>query len=1303
MLLTFLFSLPNRVLHSLRGSWMWLAMVLLSCSLTAHAQFVTKNAYVEADVSADGQGLVSLFYANTSHLQGIIHPSQTSYLTILVNGTSYYTNNQHLPLNGPPPAPPPYPAFPAGYLENGKTSYTGPNKDTIETIWEPQGPNTYKVIQDIYPVAFPIEGSGQVVFRFSIVNLQNKPLSVQPQYLLDVELSQGDSVNDVAPITTRYGYLSTQWTAYPPTNSVPPYFIATLEPLSYEHFPYMLAEGYCNDSLAPEPMGLVEASLLAYTDWREVATNWTWGYPTSPSLYPTIGDEALLFQWPGSGADSGQTMVIGSFSYGSAACAPICLGNVDAMMVHPDHIVWNGSSYSPNPFPVDGIVWNANQVTASTASGTQSIAPTFPGVNPGPVKVLSPLPTTKNGYAQTHNLSNAATIPGQESSSISWEDTVLADILVNCSTDSSYDIGFSVQAGGVGATACQNGTYTCPIIVDCEQKDLTPPRHTVHVGVGSLNSCGHYSTFVDSVYDNLLSDQGVNTITWVVVPANAAKVTVANFTTCDHTDSVRASVTQVDTLLSSCVYFTYTDCAGNSSLDTQCFDVCLPPGIIDTLPPRFRLLNRSSQNFTDTTNSACEFQCSQWVVTDSVVDGLQHDGGLASVFVVGSTNLSFNLVHPVKLGMKEDTFTVCVIDSMQDGSIVIGATDSIGHGPIYDTITYCTVPDMTPPDVQVTGLQSGWLVTVSETKPWDRGIDSISLTTVENCAPVVNPSIKNPVQIDSVTWYILPADSCSDSLYFVVNIIDTFKNAGFTEQAWDCAGNANTKAPYFTQALTDNFCPTDTLTQISPTEIRVIFSDYHVQDNYDVGLDSIWITNVNNMSMLHGNVTTPLTVGTVIHEPDNGTPPAIYPILDTVFFFVTDTSLHSTIPDSVCWDAVDGSMANNGGGNFLCSSVECWDVSLAQDTTPPIVNVTYDPCDSLAVTVTDMRPLDQGIYKVWLDTSAQTVNIQPFSETEPQPGVGSLSFSLPILDRNKSASGHLSAFDVYGDESKDSTDQAIHTTSLNLAVYRQDLAMIASGIVNTTSNSGVTFNVPVYLTPTDTFSLARKNITQFQFQFHISGSPLLTFVGTKIPPTMPAGWTIAPLPGTGTGAGPSYTITGQGPALTNLNMTDTLVYLVFSGAKSTDIEEAQIVPDADNCTDNVSYNNGNDTLYSTANYSVTLPAPAGLINGGTVVFMDSCATIVGNNPHPTILSIAPAIPNPFTSSTLVQYTVPAEAPVKLELYDALGQKMQTLVTNVQKQGTYQMMMDGSSLRGGTYFLRLESGGQICSQRIILSH
>ncbi len=1301
MLLTFLSSFDGRIARSFRGRRIGLALALLACSIPAHAQSLeTSNAYVEADVSGDGQGLVRIFYGPLNrHAATLTHPANTSYLTVLVNG-KYYTNNTYLPLTGPGPLP----TNPTAYLQGGRTKKIA---DTIETVWQPAGPTAFDIVQDIYPVAFTLANSGQIVFKFSIRNHENTFLPAQAQYLLDVEISTPDTGNDNAPITTRYGYVN-NWYSFP---VIPPYYIATLYPLGNKNFPGYdgglpggMGVGYNNDSLAPEPMGLMQPATFTFVDLPTIligTPDYTWGFPASPPSAAT--DEALLIQWSGSGVGAGDTLELGRGSYGTPACTPLCLGFLDAMMFHPDHIIWSGpplNTYIPNHFPVDAIVWNPENTEANPATGTQIIANSISGLS-GPARIVSPLPVSASGDTQTHKLTNAGTIQPHASSSISWEDTILQGVLVNCSTDSSYDITLNVTASGVGTPIFFTGACSCPIVIDCQEKDVLAPGHTPHVGVGVLNSCGRYSTYIDSVYDNRPHDLGVDSIIISqIVPANADKVTIGTFTPCDNKDSVQVSITQVDTLISSCVYLIYKDCASpsNISYDTLCFDACLPPGIFDTLPPRFHLLDSTNHNFGDTTKAPCEFQCSKWSVTDSVVEpppGRQHDSGLDSLIVVDSVNMTFTLLAPIQHGMKEDSFTVCVHDSMLDGTIIIRAVDSVGHSSL-DTIAYCTVPDTNPPlvTVFVDSLRKEWQVGVSEKRPWDRGIDSVLLTLVTNCMPVGDASVKI-TKIDNNTWGLHPSSTCSDTFYFDIQIIDTFAAASFTIQAFDCAGNADVAGQNSTTALVDIYCPTDTLFQLTPDSIMVVFSDFHPLIHYDEGIDSIWFSNVSNMTMNYHGKNKP--VPAFIKEGTLGKGPPMFPIRDTVIFFVTDTLSEDSVP-TICWNAIDGA------GNSLCpppiaNDTFCWTYPLEVDTTPAIVTVS-PTCDSLAVTVTDIRLHDRGIYSVWLDT-ANTANFKPFYEKDS--GASSLSFHLPLVDPNQSARGRLFALDVFGWQSPNPLTKTIHTDSLNVWLYKQDLAMKASGIDTTPK----TWKVPVYLIPTDTFALSTKGLYQYQFTFHLTGSNLLSFAGTVNPPML-AGWTVASAP---SGLPRGYTITGQGPALTDLDKGDTLVYLRFSGARSTDVEEAQIVIDTDQCGAAVIYNGGNDSINSGANYSATLPAPSGRLNpgplnglGGEVVFMDSCATIVGVNPFkPTYLSIEPLIPNPASSSAIVNYTVPTEAPVMLELYNELGQKVRTLVAEVQKQGDYQVSLDVSTLPAGTYFLRLASGGNVFSQELILAH
>jgi hypothetical protein len=642
-------------------------LIFLIAPIGVRAQYVVSNDYVEADVSGDGLGIVTCYYANTGREQYFMYPGQRSYLTVVVNGV-YYTNNIQLKTAGT------YTVLRGGV--NQKIA------DTVETVWQPEGAKTFDLIQDVYPVAFPLAGSGQVVFKFSIRNYQSKALTAQAQYLLDVDLAEPGHASDSAPITTRYGYMDTGWVTFPDSviAAIPPYFISTAQPMDSANFPLQVSMGYTTDSLAPEPMGLMEPSLMSYVDWREVAIYWTWGGPTRPIEYKQVGDDALLFQWSQISVKPGDSVGIGRFSDGTAACMPMCTGPLDAMTIHPDHIAWNpiSNKYIPNRFPVDAIVWNTNLTQSVVDSGSQTITNALSGVENGPIKIVSPLPILSNGYRQAHELGKNG-IAKHSAAAYSWEDTVLASVLTNCLTDSSYDLTFAFSVFDKQPPTFTNGACSCPINVDCEERDVTPPRHSKHVVIGSANSCGHNTAYGDSVFDDLSTDQGLQNITWEVSPnPNAVTVNVQPFLPCTNA-TVPIIITQTDTALASCVYLTFTDCAGNVSYDSVCFQSCVSR-LIDSISPKFRLVR--SYDYNNGKDSSCSFEASAWTAVDS-----QGSDGLKYVTAIDSTNMTA-IVLAFAEGSELAQFEAFVLDSTKPGQIIVKAADEVGN-VAFDTIRYC--------------------------------------------------------------------------------------------------------------------------------------------------------------------------------------------------------------------------------------------------------------------------------------------------------------------------------------------------------------------------------------------------------------------------------------------------------------------------------------------------------------------------------------------------------------------------------------------------------------------------------------
>jgi hypothetical protein len=77
-------------------------------------------------------------------------------------------------------------------------------------------------------------------------------------------------------------------------------------------------------------------------------------------------------------------------------------------------------------------------------------------------------------------------------------------------------------------------------------------------------------------------------------------------------------------------------------------------------------------------------------------------------------------------------------------------------------------------------------------------------------------------------------------------------------------------------------------------------------------------------------------------------------------------------------------------------------------------------------------------------------------------------------------------------------------------------------------------------------------------------------------------------------------------------------------------------------------------------------------------------------------------PNPFHSSTIIQFTIPSTEFVRLEIYSNLGQKIETLVNERLSKGNYTIKWDAKNLASGVYFYSLEAGEFFETNKLILN-
>ena len=85
--------------------------------------------------------------------------------------------------------------------------------------------------------------------------------------------------------------------------------------------------------------------------------------------------------------------------------------------------------------------------------------------------------------------------------------------------------------------------------------------------------------------------------------------------------------------------------------------------------------------------------------------------------------------------------------------------------------------------------------------------------------------------------------------------------------------------------------------------------------------------------------------------------------------------------------------------------------------------------------------------------------------------------------------------------------------------------------------------------------------------------------------------------------------------------------------------------------------------------------------------------------NPAELRLVWNFPNPFNPSTTISFDVPEAGAVKLTVYDALGQKIDTLVDNVMTAGMHSVNWDAGNYSGGVYFYKLETGSAVLTGKM----
>lgn len=93
--------------------------------------------------------------------------------------------------------------------------------------------------------------------------------------------------------------------------------------------------------------------------------------------------------------------------------------------------------------------------------------------------------------------------------------------------------------------------------------------------------------------------------------------------------------------------------------------------------------------------------------------------------------------------------------------------------------------------------------------------------------------------------------------------------------------------------------------------------------------------------------------------------------------------------------------------------------------------------------------------------------------------------------------------------------------------------------------------------------------------------------------------------------------------------------------------------------------------------------------------------ITGNSLTVSDYSLFQNYPNPFNPETKISFSIPISDFVTLEIFDALGRKIETLIKRQTGAGNYDIVWNAKNLSGGVYFYTLKTSAFTDTKRMIL--
>ena len=86
---------------------------------------------------------------------------------------------------------------------------------------------------------------------------------------------------------------------------------------------------------------------------------------------------------------------------------------------------------------------------------------------------------------------------------------------------------------------------------------------------------------------------------------------------------------------------------------------------------------------------------------------------------------------------------------------------------------------------------------------------------------------------------------------------------------------------------------------------------------------------------------------------------------------------------------------------------------------------------------------------------------------------------------------------------------------------------------------------------------------------------------------------------------------------------------------------------------------------------------------------------------PEKISLDSAYPNPFNPTTTIEFGLPFDSEISIQIYNLQGRVVETLANEYIQAGYHSVTWNADNFSSGVYFVKMATGGDVKTQKLLL--